>query len=200
MLDCKNCQHRFRADHLLADFGYQQLESKKIAELATIINQDDQVVCPGCHHRNFTPIKKFNLMLQTIPTSNGKEQSFFYLRPETAQGIFINYKHLQRTNRLKLPFGIGQVGKSFRNEITVSHGIFRTKEFEQMELEWFCHPEQANQIFEEQLTKINDFLTNLLQINPDHLHFYETPQDQLAHYSSRTIDIQFQYCHGFAEL
>jgi glycyl-tRNA synthetase len=119
-----------------------------------------------------------------------------YLRPETAQGIFTNFMNVQRSLRLKLPFAIGQIGKSFRNEITPGNFIFRTREFEQMELEYFVSPEAADQIFDIQLKKINNFLTKTLAINSDNIHLREHKKDELSHYSTRTIDIEYNFPHG----
>ncbi|SYV91703.1 Glycine--tRNA ligase, partial [Mesomycoplasma hyorhinis] len=125
------------------------------------------------------------------------KKSKIFLRPETAQGIFINFKNIQRSMRLKLPFGIGQIGKSFRNEITPGNFIFRTREFEQMELEIFCHPEQANQIFDDYLNKIQDFLFNELKINKDLVRVRHHKQEELAHYSLATSDIEFLFLFGW---
>jgi glycyl-tRNA synthetase len=124
------------------------------------------------------------------------DETINYLRPETAQGIFLNYANVQRSGRLKLPFSIGQIGKSFRNEITPGNFIFRTREFEQMELEYFVFPNEANQIFEDLLNKINHFLYNVLFLNRKNLHLREHKHDELSHYSSRTIDIVYRFPHG----
>ena len=123
-----------------------------------------------------------------------------FLRPETAQGIFINFKNVYRTQRAKLPFGISQIGKSFRNEITPGNFIFRTREFEQMELEYFTIPSEANSIFEMLFNKVKIFLNKYCLINNDHLNFHEQTKDELAHYSTRTIDVQYDFPHGMSEL
>jgi glycyl-tRNA synthetase len=119
-----------------------------------------------------------------------------YLRPETAQGIFINFINIQRSLRLKLPFAVGQIGKSFRNEITPGNFIFRTREFEQMELEYFVYPKQANDVFNDQLEKIKKFLFKTLKINEANIHFHEHKKDELSHYSTRTIDVEYHFPHG----
>jgi glycyl-tRNA synthetase len=119
-----------------------------------------------------------------------------YLRPETAQGIFTNFANVQRSLRLKLPFAIGQIGKSFRNEITPGNFIFRTREFEQMELEYFVHPNEANDIFDIQLAKINNFLHDILKINKENIRLHEHQKGELSHYSTRTIDIEYKFPHG----
>jgi glycyl-tRNA synthetase len=124
------------------------------------------------------------------------DKNRLYLRPETAQGIFINFANIQRTLRLKLPFAVGQIGKSFRNEITPGNFIFRTREFEQMELEYFCFPEQAEQIFKQELNKIEHFLFNVLTIDKNNVKFVEHKKEELSHYSSKTIDVEFNFPHG----
>jgi glycyl-tRNA synthetase len=123
-----------------------------------------------------------------------------YLRPETAQGIFINFANVQRSLRLKLPFAIGQIGKSFRNEITPGNFIFRTREFEQMELEYFVYPQDADQTFNQQLQKIQNFLFKTLTLNENNVHLREHHHDELSHYSQRTIDLEYQFPHGLKEL
>lgn len=128
------------------------------------------------------------------------EKSVVYLRPETAQGIFINYANVQRSMRLKLPFAICQIGKAFRNEITPGNFIFRTREFEQMEIEYFCKEDESAKIFETMLKKINTFLTKECALTKNDLKLKEHPKEELSHYSSRTVDIQFNFPHGFSEL
>jgi glycyl-tRNA synthetase len=124
------------------------------------------------------------------------ETNINYLRPETAQGIFMNFANVQRTTRAKLPFAIGQIGKSFRNEITPGNFIFRTREFEQMELEYFVFPKDADTIFDEQLKKIQNFIHKILQINQHNIKLREHKKDELSHYSNRTIDIEYHFPHG----
>jgi glycyl-tRNA synthetase len=123
-----------------------------------------------------------------------------YLRPETAQGIFINFANVQRTTRMKLPFAVCQIGKAFRNEITPGNFIFRTREFEQMEIEYFCFPEQSSEIFDKEINVIKNFLENILNFDKKNLIFKEHKKEELSHYSSKTIDVQYNFPHGFSEL
>jgi glycyl-tRNA synthetase len=124
------------------------------------------------------------------------DSNAIYLRPETAQGIFINFLNVQRSLRLKLPFAVGQIGKTFRNEITPGNFIFRTREFEQMELEYFVYPKQAEDVFNDQLEKIKKFLFKTLKLNESNVHLKEHKPDELSHYSKRTIDIEYHFPHG----
>lgn len=144
MVDCRGCNARFRVDHFLANFNYSKIESLSLDELNVIFLNDPGVMCINCGQKNFTSVRKFNLMFSTQNSNIATREDQLYLRPETAQGIFVNFKNIQRLSRLKLPFGVGQIGKAFRNEITIGNGIFRTREFEQMELEWFVHPSDAD--------------------------------------------------------
>ncbi|WP_391591555.1 Glycyl-tRNA synthetase [[Mycoplasma] cavipharyngis] len=201
LIDCKECKNRFRVDHFLNNFNYHNIENKTPLEINQIINNDPKIQCLNCNKKNFTKVRKFNLMYKTLAKfDHESNDDGFFLRPETAQNIFINYKTIQRITRAKLPFAIAQVGKAFRNEITIGNSIFRTREFEQMELEWFCKPEDANIIFEKQLTKIKNFLFNLLKLDENKIFINEIDPDNLAHYSNRTIDIEYQFAHGQAEL
>ena len=145
LIDCKECKSRFRADKLIEDFYFENnlgdinvdgWENEKVEELI----KEKNICCPNCKKQNFTPIRRFNLMFKTFQGVTEDSKSEIYLRPETAQGIFVNFKNIARTSRKKIPFGIAQVGKSFRNEITPGNFTFRTREFEQMELEFFCKP------------------------------------------------------------
>jgi len=124
------------------------------------------------------------------------DANIIYLRPETAQGIFVNFMNVQRSMRLKLPFGIGQIGKSFRNEITPGNFIFRVREFEQMELEYFCFPNQASQAFEELFFQMQNFLFKKIRISQQNIRFHEHSHEELSHYSDRTVDIEFNFPHG----
>ncbi|EIA28382.1 glycyl-tRNA synthetase, partial [Candidatus Arthromitus sp. SFB-4] len=153
LMDCKECKSRFRADKLIDDYfidsgreilgidGYSKEELKKIID-------DENIVCPKCGEKNYTDIRSFNLMFKTFQGVTEDNKAEIYLRPETAQGIFVNFKNVLRSSRKKLPFGIAQIGKSFRNEITPGNFIFRTREFEQMELEFFCKPGEDLNWFE----------------------------------------------------
>ncbi len=152
LIDCKNCKTRHRADKLIEDWAHEN-NKDMVADGMTdeeMINfiKENNIVCPKCGEQNFTPIRKFNLMYKTYQGVTEDSSSEIYLRPETAQGIFVNFKNVLRTTRRKLPMGIGQVGKSFRNEITPGNFIFRIREFEQMELEFFCKPGTDMEWFE----------------------------------------------------
>lgn len=201
LLDCKNCKTRSRADKLIELFDEKIIvnEQTELSELENIINTN-KIKCPNCSHFNWTPIRRFNLLFETSIGKVEDNKNIVYLRPETAQGIFINFKNIQRTSRMKIPFGVAQIGKSFRNEITPSNFIFRTKEFEQMELEYFTSEDEENKIFDYLKNKINDFLFNVLNINKNNVKEIDYPKDELAHYSKRTIDFMYNFPHGWSEL
>ncbi len=200
LIDCKECHNRFRADKLIEEFTNEAVSEKTtFSELEKIIN-NHRLVCPVCGKFNWTQIRNFNLMFSTHMGVVENDKSTVYLRPETAQGIFINFANVQRTSRMKLPFSINQIGKAFRNEITPGNFIFRTREFEQMECEWFTYQDQSNEIFEQQLKKMQDFLINTLGLNKDHIKLNEHKKEELSHYSSRTVDIQYLFPHGYSEL
>ena len=153
LMDCRECKSRFRADKIIADYIAGRNEQDEVIdgwpdEKMENYIKENKIPCPECGKSNFTPIRKFNLMFKTFQGVTEDSQSELYLRPETAQGIFVNFKNVLRTTRKKLPFGIGQIGKSFRNEITPGNFIFRTREFEQMELEFFCKPGEDLEWFE----------------------------------------------------
>ncbi|MDR0826150.1 MAG: glycine--tRNA ligase [Mycoplasmataceae bacterium] len=201
LIDCKGCHNRFRADKLIEESvkGVKVNEQTSFSELEKIIN-DKHIVCPFCGKFNWTPIRKFNLMFKTHQGVLEDDTSAIYLRPETAQGIFINYLNIQRSLRLKLPFSVGQIGKSFRNEITPGNFIFRTREFEQMELECFVNPKDADKVFDKELIKIKSFLFDVIKLNKANIKFHEHDSKELAHYSVRTIDVEFNFPHGWSEL
>ena len=201
LIDCKHCKKRFRADKIIND----QIKNVKINEnssletLQKIINEN-HIKCPNCKHEDWTELRKFNLMFQTNQSIVKDKENTLYLRPETAQGIFINFNNIQRTTSLKLPFGVGQIGKAFRNEITPGNFIFRTREFEQMEIEFFCFPQQAEEFFNFFLNEINFFLLEKLRLNKEKIKTYEHPKSDLSHYAKRTIDFQYNFPHGWSEL
>ena len=201
LIDCKNCKSRFRADKLIEakDSNLNISDHLSNEEYKTLFKKYN-VSCPLCNHNEFTDVRSFNLMFKTYMGVTQDNLDTLYLRPETAQGIFINFKNVYRTQRAKLPFGISQIGKSFRNEITPGNFIFRTREFEQMELEYFCFKEEADVIFETLFNKVKFFLNNYCLIKNDHLNFHEQTKDELAHYSTRTIDVQYDFPHGMSEL
>ncbi|MBU3831054.1 MAG: glycine--tRNA ligase [Candidatus Ureaplasma intestinipullorum] len=203
LIDCKNCQSRFRADKLIESANINEdiviSESTPNDVVQNILNKHN-IKCPVCNEQKWTDIRKFNLMFKTYQGVIEDESSVIYLRPETAQGIFVNFKNVQRTMRAKLPFGIGQIGKSFRNEITPGNFIFRTREFEQMELEMFCHENDAMQIFEQYLEKVEIFLIEKCGINYNNFKLKEHDKEELSHYSKRTVDIIYDFPHGYSEL
>ena len=203
LMDCKECKARHRADKLIEDFAFSKGESLTVdgwsnEKMLAYIN-DNNVVCPQCGKHNYTDIRQFNLMFKTFQGVTEDSKSELYLRPETAQGIFVNFKNVQRTARKKLPFGIGQVGKSFRNEITPGNFTFRTREFEQMELEFFCQPGTDLEWFAYWKKYCMDFLLSL-GIKEENLRFRDHSPEELAFYSKGTADIEFVFPFGWGEL
>jgi len=162
--------------------------------------QEHKISCPKCGHTDFTPIRQFGLMFKTNHGVLEDKSSVVYLRPETAQGIFINFKNAQRTLRKKLPFGIGQIGKSFRNEITPGNFIFRTREFEQMELEFFYNPKDEIDWFDFWINKVQYFLLTEIKLQKDLYRLRKHDDEELAHYSKQTTDIEFKFPFGWGEL
>lgn len=201
LIDCKSCQSRFRADKLIEEFAPEVsvAENTPNEEIQSILKKY-HIVCPVCKKFEWTDVRYFNLMFKTHQGVIEDAKSEIYLRPETAQGIFINFKNIQRTMRLKLPFGVGQIGKSFRNEITPGNFIFRTREFEQMELEFFLEEKDAYEYFDYFEDKIYNFLTSACAIKPENIRKHEHPKEELSHYSKKTVDFQFDFPHGFSEL
>ncbi|HEY8365005.1 MAG TPA: glycine--tRNA ligase [Haloplasmataceae bacterium] len=200
LMDCKECNTRHRADKLIEDFTNQKVNpagwSNK--ELEKYI-KDNNITCPNCGKHNFTEIRNFELMFKTHQGVIENEKSLVYLRPETAQGIFVNFKNIARTTRKKIPFGVCQIGKSFRNEITPGNFIFRTREFEQMELEFFCKPEEDISWYE----YWRDFCFNFVKslgIKSENLRIREHKKEELSHYSKATSDIEYLYSFGWGEL
>jgi len=200
LLDCRVCKSRFRADKLIETHskGTVDADGWSISELTEYI-QIHKLKCPVCGNMDFTEIRKFNLMFETHMGVIEDQKNTIYLRPETAQGIFLNFKNIQRTSRKKLPFGIGQIGKAFRNEITPGNFVFRTREFEQMELEFFTVPGTELDWFAYWKDFSRRFLIGL-GIQEDHLKFYDHPQEKLSFYSNATTDILYQFPWGFDEL
>lgn len=200
LIDCKKCNSRWRADKLIEEFD---------AEINAGVMTDNQmeefikakdIKCPKCQACDFTQIRKFALMFKTNQGVLEDESSSVYLRPETAQGIFINFKNAQRFLRKKLPFGIGQIGKSFRNEITPGNFIFRTREFEQMELEFFFNPSDEKDWFTYWLNEVETFLQDEVKISKENYRVRNHEKDELAHYSTATSDIEFKFPFGWGEL
>lgn len=204
LMDCKECKARFRADKLVEDHmteqgaEYASADGKTEEELKAYI-EEHGIVCPKCGKKNFTDIRKFNLMFKTYLGITDESKTEIYLRPETAQGIFVNFKNIQRTTRKKVPFGIGQIGKSFRNEITPGNFIFRTREFEQMELEFFCKPGTDLEWFAFWKKYCMDFLLDL-GLTEENLRMRDHAPEELSFYSVGTADIEYRFPFGWGEL
>jgi glycyl-tRNA synthetase len=204
LMDCKDCKTRFRADKLVEDHMTEQ--GAEVASADGWTNEEikeyiakHEIVCPKCKKQNFTDIRKFNLMFKTSQGTTEESKTDIYLRPETAQGIFVNFKNVQRASRRKVPFGIGQVGKSFRNEITPGNFIFRIREFEQMELEFFCKPGTDLEWFAYWKEFCTNFLYNL-GMQKESLRFRDHGVEELSFYSNATCDIEFLFPFGWGEL
>jgi len=176
MVDCLNCKHRFRADHI-----------------------DLQKACPDCGQKKWTEVRQFNMMFKTKLGASSESASEAYLRPETAQAIFTNFKNIMSTNRVKIPFGIAQIGKAFRNEINPKQFLFRMREFEQMEIEWFCKKEDSNMFFDFWQKRRLDFYKQL-GITSEKLRLRPHEKDELAHYSTKCSDIEYEFPFGWQEL
>ena len=203
LIDCKNCKTRHRADKLIEDWAHEN-NKDMVADGMTdeeMINfiKENNIVCPKCGEQNFTPIRKFNLMYKTYQGLTEDSSSEIYLRPETAQGIFVNFKNVLRTTRRKLPMGIGQVGKSFRNEITPGNFIFRIREFEQMELEFFCKPGTDMEWFEYWRAFCKNWLLSL-GMKEEKIRLRDHSPEELCFYSKGTTDIEFAFPFGWGEL
>ncbi|MDP4118527.1 MAG: glycine--tRNA ligase [Bacillota bacterium] len=203
LTDCKECKTRHRADKLIEDYAFKNnidfnpagLDDKQMMEYI----YEHKIVCPQCGKLNYTDIRKFNLMFKTFQGVTEDTKSEIFLRPETAQGIFVNFKNIQRSARKKVPFGVGQVGKSFRNEITPGNFTFRTREFEQMELEFFCKPGTDLEWF----VFWKDYCANWLYslgISKENLRLRDHDPEELSHYSNATTDFEFMFPFGWGEL
>lgn len=206
MIDCRKCKTRMRADHLIekhfeAKNETINVEGKTPAELDKII-ADEKIACPSCAAFEWTAVRAFNLLFETKIGIVEESQSKAYLRGETAQGIFVNFKNIINSSRVRLPFGVGQMGKSFRNEITKGNFIFRTLEFEQAEIEYFFDPEETawEPLYETWKKSMNDFVTRKLRINESKLRWRIHPDEERSFYSKRTEDLEYQFPFGFKEL
>jgi len=205
LMDCKECHERFRADKIIEDFAAEKgivleeaVDAWSTDKMMDFI-KSNSVPCPTCGKHNFTDIRQFNLMFKTFQGVTEDAKNTVYLRPETAQGIFVNFKNVQRTSRKKVPFGIGQIGKSFRNEITPGNFTFRTREFEQMELEFFCEPDTDLEWFK----YWKEFCINWLQtygIKAEDMRVRDHEKEELSFYSKATSDIEFMFPFGWGEL
>ena len=205
LMDCKECHERFRADKIIEDYvqekgitlesavdGWSQEQMKKFID-------ENQIPCPSCGKHNFTDIRQFNLMFKTFQGVTEDAKNTVYLRPETAQGIFVNFKNVQRTSRKKIPFGICQVGKSFRNEITPGNFIFRVREFEQMEMEFFCEPDTDLEWFAYWKKYCIDWL-KALGMKEEEMRVRDHDKEELSFYSKATTDVEFLFPFGWGEL
>lgn len=207
MIDCKACKSRFRADHLIEDYFEKNNDPKKVEGLSTedfdkIIKEHTDLKCPTCGKYQWTDTKKFN---QLFPVQLGivvGEQSLAYLRGETAQGMFVAFKNVLDSTRVKLPFGIAQIGKSFRNEITLGNSIFRTIEFEQAELEYFFNPEthKWEELYEAWKQDVYEFVTQTLGVQKENLQWRAHTDEERSFYSKRTEDLEYKFPFGFKEL
>lgn len=203
LMDCKDCKERFRADNIIEDYnkangiegGADGWSNEQMMEYI----KERNIPCPSCGAHNFTDIRQFNLMFKTHAGVTDEAKNVVYMRPETAQGIFVNFKNVQRTTRKKVPFGIGQIGKSFRNEITPGNFIFRTREFEQMELEFFCKPGTEIEWFNYWKKFCKDWLLSL-NIKEENIVMRDHELAELAHYSNATTDIEYMFPFGKGEL
>ena len=198
LIDCKQCKTRHRADKLVEDSGVEDAGAMSDEDLIKYI-YDHNIVCPNCGKLDYTDIRKFNLMFKTFQGVTEDNKSTIYLRPETAQGIFADFLNVQRSMRLKIPFGIGQAGKSFRNEITPGNFIFRVREFEQMELEFFCKPGTELDWFKYYKNTCKNFLLSL-GIKEENLRLRDHSKEELCFYSNATTDIEYKFPFGWGEL
>ncbi len=200
LIDCKKCKGRFRADKLIEDATKGEItgDGLKNEELINLIKEKN-IACPKCGSHDFTDIRNFNLLFETYQGVTEDAKNKIYLRGETAQGIFVNFKNVERSMRAKVPFGIGQYGKSFRNEITPGNFIFRTREFEQMELEFFCKPGTDLEWFGFWKNFCLDFL-KLLGLNEENLRYRDHAKEELSFYSKATTDIEYKFPFGWGEL
>lgn len=203
MIDCKNCKVRHRADKIIENAlttkGKDMVVDGQSFDQMKALIKDYNITCPDCGSHDFTDIRQFNLMFKTFQGVTESSSNEIHLRPETAQGIFVNFKNVQRTMRKRMPFGIGQIGKSFRNEITPGNFTFRTREFEQMELEFFCKPGEDLKWFEYWRGFCLNWLISL-GVKKDHIRLRDHSEDELSHYSNATTDIEYRFPFGWGEL
>ena len=198
LMDCRDCKSRHRADKLIEDFTGEPADGWSNEKMMEFIKENG-IKCPECGSTNFTDIRKFNLMFKTFQGVTEDAKNELYLRPETAQGIFVNFPSVQRTTRKKVPFGVCQIGKSFRNEITPGNFTFRTREFEQMELEFFCKPDTDLEWFEYWRGFCRDWLLNL-GMKEENMRLRDHEKEELSFYSKATTDIEFLFPFGWGEL
>jgi glycyl-tRNA synthetase len=198
LIDCKACKSRFRCDHLIEEALNQPADGLTLHEMTDLIHKH-KVKCPKCGAHDFTEARNFNLMFSTHMSKTGADGDVAYLRPETAQAIFLDYKNVVDTMRVKIPFGIAQIGKAFRNEITPGNFVFRVIEFEQMEIEYFIRESAWEETFAQWLTSMKHWC-QAIGLNPSRVHEKEHPKEQLSHYSKRTVDLVYDFPFGRSEL
>ncbi len=203
LMDCKKCKTRYRADKLIEDYSFNKNEDIVVdgwdnQKMLDFINEHE-IKCPNCGSFDYTDIRQFNLMFKTFQGVTEDSANEIFLRPETAQGIFVNFANIQRSSRKKIPFGIAQIGKSFRNEITPGNFIFRTREFEQMELEFFCKPGEDLEWFGYWKEFCKNWILDL-GIKEENLRLRDHSDDELSHYSNATTDFEFKFPFGWGEL
>jgi len=198
LIDCKACKSRFRCDHLIEDSLKQPADGLTLQQMTDLI-RNHKVKCPKCGAQDFTESRNFNLMFSTHMSKTGGDGDLAYLRPETAQAIFLDYKNIVDTMRVRIPFGVAQIGKAFRNEITPGNFVFRVIEFEQMEIEYFIREADWEKVFADWLSSMNDWC-KLIGLNSARVHEKEHPKEQLSHYSKRTVDLVYDFPFGTSEL
>jgi glycyl-tRNA synthetase len=209
LMECRDCNTRHRADKLIEE-GLEKdanfpVPNSWAGDKTSLENLNEyiakgHIACPNCGAKNWGEVKRFNLMLSTHQGTTEDATALVYLRPETAQGIFVNFPNIARSSRKKIPFGVAQCGKAFRNEITPKNFIFRTREFEQIEIEYFCKPGTDAELFEEWLTKESAFFTDVLGFKSDKVRFVEIPKEGLPHYSKRAGDFEYEFPFGWGEI
>ena len=198
LIDCKACKGRFRCDHLIEEALGEDADGLTVEQMTAKV-QAGKVKCPKCGAQDFTEARHFNLMFHTHMSKTGTDGDVAYLRPETAQAIFLDYKNIIDTMRVKIPFGAAQIGKAFRNEITPGNFVFRVIEFEQMEIEYFIRESAWEATFEQWLRSMHEWC-KLIGLNPARVHEKEHPKEQLSHYSKRTVDLVYDFPFGRSEL
>ncbi len=198
LIDCKACKGRFRCDHLIEDALHKSADGMSLEQMTKEVQQH-KIRCPKCGASDFTEARVFNLMFHTHMSKTGGNTDIAYLRPETAQAIFLDFKNVIDTMRVRVPFGIAQIGKAFRNEITPGNFVFRVIEFEQMEIEYFIHENEWKASFEEWLTSMHKWC-QLIGLNSARIREKEHPKEQLSHYSKRTVDLTYDFPFGSSEL
>lgn len=200
LMDCKKCKERVRGDKLLEEkLGIEGVAGKSLKQISELM-KTHKVPCPKCGACDFTEARSFNLMFKTYQGVIEEEAAMVYLRPETAQGIFVNFKNVQQTTRKRLPFGIGQIGKVFRNEITPGNFTFRTREFEQMEIEYFVREKEWKPLYDEWRKEMEFFYTNELGFKKASMRWRQHEKEELSHYSKETWDLEYEFPFGWGEL